>query len=164
MPMTPAECRAFLDEHSARWPAERAAMEAARAEREARRDLGLDEHLWRTPDTATKAVAETKRADVKPEAKMSTTADWEAWVNGRIRESQRAADKAIVAACGDVISEERTARQKVEAEIAALQSQVSGLKLELAELRGELKAKSALAEMEARLMRLETPTRLKTVG
>ena len=45
-----------------------------------------------------------------------------------------------------------------------LQSQVSGLKLELAELRGELKAKSALAEMEARLMRLETPTRLKTVG
>ena len=30
--------------------------------------------------------------------------------------------------------------------------------------RGELKTKSALAEMEARLMWLETSTRLKTVG
>ena len=39
-----------------------------------------------------------------------------------------------------------------------------GAEAQLAELRGELKAKSALAEMEARLMRLETPTRLKTVG
>ena len=42
--------------------------------------------------------------------------------------------------------------------------ELAALKLELAELRGELKTKSAMADMEARLMRLETPTRLKTVG
>jgi len=41
------------------------------------------------------------------------------------------------------------------------------VKSELAELRGELKTRSALADMEARLARMETtptPARLKTVG
>ena len=48
-----------------------------------------------------------------------------------------------------------------------MQSQVAGLKLDLAELRGELKAKSALAEMESRLARLDvplSPPRLKTMA
>ena len=64
----------------------------------------------------------------------------------------------------DLLGKERSARQTLEAETAVVRQELAALKLELAELRGELKTKSAMADMEARLMRLETPTRLKTVG
>jgi polyhydroxyalkanoate synthesis regulator phasin len=63
----------------------------------------------------------------------SRTADWQAWIDGRIRASQKASEKALIGAVADVLGDERADRQK---EIAALRETVETLRLEVAELRG----------------------------
>ena len=72
-----------------------------------------------------------------------------------------------VKALKDQIAGETDARQRAEVEIAVVKQELQALKNEFADLRGELKTRSALADMEARLARMEAPSspaRLKTIA
>ena len=108
----------------------------------------------------------------------ANTEAWQNWIRAEIRTNQKASGRVMEGAIADVIGEvqkalkseitsEREARQKADVEISVLRQDLTSIRHELAELKGELKTRSALADMETRLARMETsptPARLKTVS
>ncbi len=115
---------------------------------------------------AERAQAEPSRVQHSTKAEPMTQATdggWADYIKRLIDKRQRAMEGAVA----DVVAIESKARQTLEAEHAVTRQELLAVKSELAELRGELKTRSALADMEARLARMETtptPARLKTVG
>ena len=105
----------------------------------------------------------------QPVADESYWENWRSFILRTARVELNASTKMIAEETGTVLGEqcnalrdeiasERDGRQKLEAELQAL-------KTEIAELRGELKTRSALDEMTARLDRIEQArTPLKAIG
>jgi len=167
--MSRNEIDALIEENNAELEALRREM----AERQ-RRDKSAETLAWAKARNAERAEAERAQAtdEITTAAKSGTamtdsTQVWETWVKARIKASREASETSMIGAVADLLTEERKTRQKLEAEHSVTRQELAALKNEVAELRGELKTRAALAEMEARLMRMEaTPTsaRLKTVS
>ena len=141
---------------------------AERAERE--RQIRSAENLrWAQERAAARAEAEQAERN-KPKQqdtpKMTTSnGQWEAWVNSRIKSSRDASEKSMSGALADLLIKERSARAKVESDIATLCQELAALKYEVAELKGELKTKSALEAMAERLDKIEQQrTPLRAIG
>lgn len=150
------------DEILEEWKAERPQIEAemaARAEK-IRRDEALEwakarqaaaarpVEPWRSGDTVvTKGHAAPAAA-----TPASLTADWQRWIEGRIRRKSRRAEEAMCIAIRETVGKDLVAEER---RCAALRKDVDRLTAELAELKGELKTRAALAEVTERLERLE---------
>ena len=106
------------------------------------------------------------------------TEAWQNWIRAETRTSRKAAEKPMIGSIADIVAEERKAwkteiagerdaRQKADVEISVLRQELITIRRELAELKGELKTRSVLADFETRLARIETaptPPQLKTVA
>ena len=131
------------------------------AERQAEREASGDDAQSYVGVIHKQRPIEVAKPDaVKP--MTQPTDDWVRYIKQQLDKRERTMDGAIA----DVVAIETKARQTLEAEHAVTRQELLALKGELAELRGELKTRAALADMEARLARMETtptPARLRTV-
>ena len=90
---------------------------------------------------------------------------WGTWVDQCIQ----ASEKTLLAAIGDVMADERvanwTAHEERRRENETLRQELQALKTEVAELRGELRVRTAIDGVESRLAKLEVPlSRLRAAG
>ena len=144
-----------MDRH--RWePGERETVLADVAEQKAEREASGEQ--WPHTDVIKARAIETPQ----PKAvRMSSTRAWAQWVDGRIKGSRVASEASVAGAVADVLApiekEHKAALDELRAEVAALKS-------ELSELRAEAKVRSAIDDVQARLAKLETPTRLRASG
>ena len=90
---------------------------------------------------------------------------WKSWVRDQIQTSQNAATDAIMTAVADMMAAELKTRRKAEEDKVVLRQELAALKTEMAELRGELRVRSAIDSVELRLTKLEAPlARLRAAG
>ena len=157
MPMSAAEIRAIIDQHKWR-PGEREATLAEVAERKAER-----ENSPHYAESYADVARPVETAHTQATRTRSTTNEWTRYIKAQLDRRQSAMSGAIA----DLLAEEQKARQKLEAEHTVTRQELLALKSEVAELRGELKTRTALADMEARMARMETtstPRQFKTVS
>ena len=142
--------------------AERRALEIDIAERQARidRDATLAWSKRHNEPRQTQEVVMSDAARTRT-APANSTQQWRAYIDARIRTEARAGDKAMAVAVGQTIGKELIALERAN---TALLERVAKLETELAEMRGELKTRAALAQVTERLDRLEaTPRSLRVV-
>jgi hypothetical protein len=145
---------------------ERAAALAEVAERQQR--LATEDTLaWCKARNTARVEAERRSTEkpttAKPETAMtgSMTDEWAQWVNGRIKASRKASEAVLTGAIADVLGD---FQKQNKVALDDLRTEVAALKREVSELRAEAKVRGSLDDVQARLEKLETPTRLRAAS